>query len=108
MIGLPHFLLVSAALFAIGTGLIITRRNAVMVLMGLELVLNAAGINFVAFSRFVPAASEGGRGFLSGDVTVVFLIVLAAAEAAVALAIVLNIYNTFSTIDVDEIDLLKE
>jgi len=103
-IGLNHFLLVSACLFAIGTGLVITRRNAVMVLMGLELIINAAAVNFVAFSRFVPSV----RQHLTGDATAIFAIVIAAAEAAVALAIVLNLYNTFSTINVDEIDTLKE
>lgn len=107
-IGLNHFLLVSAALFAMGTGLIITRRNAVMVLMGLELVLNAAGLNFVAFSRFHPELGQSMQTMLSGDATTVFAIVLAAAEAAVALAIVLNIYNTFGTIDMDEVDSLRE
>ena len=104
VIGLTEYLVVGAALFAIGTALVITRRNAVMVLMGLELILNAAALNFVAFSRFIP----GVRDHLSGDVTTVFVIVIAAAEAAVALAIVLNLYNTFNTIDVDEIDSLKE
>ncbi|MHC4393405.1 MAG: NADH-quinone oxidoreductase subunit NuoK [Planctomycetota bacterium] len=84
--------------------LIITRRNAVMVLMGLELVLNGAALNFVAFSRFNPNV----QNHLSGDVSVIFLIVVAAAEAAVALAIVLNLYNTFNTIDVDEADSLRE
>ena len=104
VIGLTEYLVVGAALFAIGTALVITRRNAVMVLMGLELILNAAALNFVAFSRFIPRV----RDHLSGDVTTVFVIVIAAAEAAVALAIVLNLYNTFNTIDVDEIDSLKE
>jgi NADH-quinone oxidoreductase subunit K len=104
VIGLTHFLVVGVALFAIGTALVITRRNAVMVLMGLELILNAAALNFMGFSRFIPRV----RDHLSGDVTTVFVIVIAAAEAAVALAIVLNLYNTLNTIDVDEIDSLKE
>lgn len=103
-IGLSHFLTVSAVLFAMGTGLIVTRRNAVMVLMGLELVLNGAALNFVAFSRFVPKV----QSMLAGDATTIFVIVLAAAEAAIALAIVLNLYNTFNTIDLDEADSLRD
>jgi NADH-quinone oxidoreductase subunit K len=106
-IGLTHFLVVSAILFALGSGLIIVRRNAVLVLMGLELVLNAAALNFVAFSRFVPVRDYGGSR-VAGDSITAFVIVLAAAEAAVALAIVLNIYNNFSTIDVDEVDQLRD
>ena len=79
----------------------VTTKNAVMVLMGIELILNAANINFVAFARF------GSFGF-NGQIMALFIIVLAAAEAAVALAIVLNIYKTFATVNVDEIDKLKE
>jgi NADH-quinone oxidoreductase subunit K len=105
-IGLVHYLVVSAILFSLGAGLIIVRRNAVLVLMGLELVLNAAALNFVAFSRFVPQANGAPR--VTGDAVTAFVIVLAAAEAAVALAIVLNIYNNFATIDVDEVDTLRE
>ncbi len=72
-----------------------------MVLMGLELILNAANINFVAFAKF-------GNFGLQGQIIALFVIVLAAAEAAIALAIVLNIYKTFATVNVDEIDTLKE
>ena len=72
-----------------------------MVLMGIELILNSANINFVAFSRY------GNFGY-NGQVMALFVIVLAAAEAAIALAIVLNIYNNFSTVNVDEIDTLKD
>ncbi|MGE5399369.1 MAG: NADH-quinone oxidoreductase subunit NuoK [Ignavibacteriales bacterium] len=100
-VGLTHFLVVSALLFSMGIFGIITRKNAVMVLMGLELVLNSANINFVAFSKY------GNFGF-GGQIVALFVIVLAAAEAAIALAIVLNIYKTFSTVNVDEIDKLKE
>ncbi len=80
---------------------IITRKNAVMVLMGIELILNGANINFIAFSRY------GNFGY-NGQLIALFIIVLAAAEAAIALAIVLNIYKTFSTVNVDEIDRLKD
>ncbi|MGE5796972.1 MAG: NADH-quinone oxidoreductase subunit NuoK [Ignavibacteria bacterium] len=99
--GLNHFLFVSAVLFSLGIFGIVTRKNAVMVLMGVELILNAANINFVAFARY-------GNFGLQGQLFALFVIVLAAAEAAVALAIVLNIYKTFTTVNVDEIDTLKE
>ncbi len=98
---LVHFLIVSALLFSLGIYGILTRRNAIMVLMGIELVLNAANINFVAFSRY-------GGLTLDGQAAAVFVIILAAAEAAIALAIVLNIYHRFQTINVDEISNLKE
>ncbi|MCU7496613.1 MAG: NADH-quinone oxidoreductase subunit NuoK [Ignavibacteria bacterium] len=100
-VGLTHFLVISAILFSLGIFGIVTRKNAVMVLMGLELILNSANINFVAFSRY-------GNFGLNGQVVALFVIVLAAAEAAIALAIVLNIYKTFATVNVDEIDKLKE
>ncbi len=98
---LAHFLIVSALLFGLGIYGILTRRNAVLVLMGVELVLNAANINFVAFSRY-------GGTTIDGQAAAVFVIILAAAEAAVALAIVLNIYHRFQTINVDEVSSLKE
>jgi NADH-quinone oxidoreductase subunit K len=99
--GLTHFLLVSAILFSLGVYAILTRRNAIMVLMGIELVLNAANINFLAFSRFTT-------GTLDGHVFAIFVIILAAAEAAIALAIILNIYQNFNSVNVDEINALKE
>ncbi len=98
---LAHFLIVSAVLFSLGLYGIMTRRNAILVLMGVELVLNAANINFIAFSRY-------GGANLDGQAAAVFVIILAAAEAAVALAIVLNIYHRFQTVNVDEISNLKE
>jgi len=104
-IGLPHFLTISGILFALGLYAIVTRRNAVMLLMGIELVLNAANINFVAFSRFAPA---GAPQMMTGQIASVFVIVLAACEAAVALAIVLNVYKRFGTIDVGDVDMLRD
>ena len=101
-IGLPHFLIVGAALFSLGMLTVVTRRNAVGILMGVELILNAANLNFIAFNHFV------GAGKLTGQVFSIFVIVLAAAEAAIALAIVLAIYQTFRTIDVQETDLLQQ
>jgi NADH-quinone oxidoreductase subunit K len=99
--GLTHFLILSGLLFSLGIFAILTRRNAIMVLMGVELVLNAANINFIAFSRYVTTT-------LDGHVVAVFVIILAAAEAAIALAIVLNIYQNFNTVNVDEINRLKD
>lgn len=100
-VGLTHFLIVSTTLFSLGVYGIVTRKNAVMVLMGIELILNAANINFIAFARY-------GNYGVSGQLIALFVIVLAAAEAAIALAIVLNIYKTFTNVNVDEIDNLKE
>lgn len=100
-VGLTHFLVVSTLLFSMGLYAIITRKNAVMVLMGVELILNSANINFIAFSRF------GNFGY-NGQLIALFVIVLAAAEAAIALAIVLNIYKNLSTVNVDEVDNLKD
>jgi NADH-quinone oxidoreductase subunit K len=100
-VGLTHYLVVSGILFSLGIFGVITRRNAILVLMGIELILNSANINFIAFSRF------GGLN-LDGQMAAVFVIVLAAAEAAIALAIVLNIYKNFQTVNVDEINKLKD
>ncbi len=99
-VGLTQFLVVSAILFSLGIFGVMTRKNAIMVLMGIELILNAANINFVAFTRF-------GLMNLSGQVTAVFVIILAAAEAAVLLAIVLNMFQQINTVNVDEVDKLK-
>jgi len=100
-ITLTHFLLISAVLFSFGVYAVLTRRNAIMMLMGIELILNSANINFLAFSRF------GGLN-IEGQMIAIFVIILAAAEAAIALAIVLNIYKRFNTVNVDEISLLKD
>ncbi len=98
---LAHFLIVSAILFALGVYGVATRRNAILVLMGIELILNAANINLIAFSRY-------GGVSLDGQMAAIFVIILAAAEAAIALAIVLNIYHRFQTVNVDEISTMKE
>ena len=99
--GCNRFLLLRAFLFGCGVVCIATKRNAIGVLMGVELVLNAANVNLVAFARFNPAFR------LEGQVFALMVIVLAAAEAAVALAIILNFYNNHATVDVDEADELK-
>ncbi len=98
---LPHVLILSAFLFACGVLCIAIKRNAIGMLMGVELVLNAANINFVAFARFNPSFQ------LEGQIFALMVIVLAAGEAAVALAIILNFYNNHATVDVDRADDLK-
>lgn len=99
-----HYLLVGAVLFVTGALCMATKRNALGVLMGVELVLNGANINFIAFgSKYFRTESLG----LDGQLIALFVIVLAAAEAAVALAIALNFYNNHTTIDVDRADELK-
>lgn len=97
---LIHFLIVSAILFSLGLLAVITKRNIIMVLMGVELILNSANINFVAFSRFTELS-------LDGQMIGLFIIIIAAAEAAVALAIVLNVFNRFNTINLDDLNTLK-
>lgn len=99
-----HYLAVGAVLFVTGVVCMATKRNALGVLMGIELVLNGANINFVAFgSRYLRPESLG----LDGQLMALFVIVLAAAEAAVALAIALNFYNNHTTIDIDRADDLR-
>jgi NADH-quinone oxidoreductase subunit K len=100
-ISLIHYLLLSAVLFSLGIYAVVTRRNAILVLMGIELMLNAANINFIAFSQY------SGTN-LDGQLVAVFVIILAACEAAVALAIVLNMFHQFNTVNVDEVHSLKD
>jgi NADH-quinone oxidoreductase subunit K len=105
-IGLPHFLILAAFLFVCGIASIMLKRNAIGILMGVELILNAANVNLVAFNRY-SHGSINGQPVLAGQVFAIFVIVLAAAEAAVALAIFLNFYNNFATIDVERAQNLK-
>jgi NADH-quinone oxidoreductase subunit K len=100
-VGLHHYLIVGAVLFATGLLTVATRRNAVAILMGVELILNAAALNFVAFAHFV-------HGAITGQVFAIFIIILAAAEAAVALAIVLAIFRHFRAIDAEQTATLRE
>ena len=100
MITLQHYLVVSAALFSLGILGLLTRRNAVHVLMSIELILNAANVNLVAFSRFAS-------GNLDGQIFGVFVIVVAASEVAVGLAIILTLYRLRRTPNLDEADILK-
>ena len=101
MIALQPVLIVAAALFSLGLFAVLSRRNAVSILMGVELILNAANLQFAAFSRF-------SMGLLDGQVFALFVIVLAAAEAAVALAIVLAIYTHTRSVNVDDADRLRD
>ena len=91
---LQHVLVVALLLFALGLYTVLTRRNAIGILMGIELLLNAANVNYVTFARYSGTATDG-------QVFAIFVIMLAAAEAAIGLAIVLGIYQNFQTIDVD-------
>jgi NADH-quinone oxidoreductase subunit K len=99
-ISIGHFAVLSAILFGIGFLTVLTRKNVVAILMGVELLFNAAALQFVAFSRYV-------EGSVGGQVFALFIIVIAAAEAAVALAIVLSIHRQFRSIDADEASRLR-
>ena len=100
MISLEHYLVVSAILFTVGVMIIIMKKNAIVVLMGIELILNATNINLVAFSQY-------DRIHLQGQVFALFVMIIAAAEAAVALAIILRIYRYYRTSELDQVDQLK-
>jgi NADH-quinone oxidoreductase subunit K len=99
-LSLGHFVVLGAILFAVGLFCVVTRRNAIGILMGIELILNSANVNYVAFARY-------GHGGYDGQVFAIFVIMLAAAEAAIGLAIVLGIYQSFETIDVEATDRLR-
>jgi NADH-quinone oxidoreductase subunit K len=100
-IGLTHYLVIGAILFCLGLYTVLTRRNAISILMGVELILNSANINYVAFAHY-------SSGSLDGQIYAIFVIMLAAAEAAVGLAIVLAIFQLFHTIDVAATETLRE
>lgn len=108
-IGLNHFLVLAAILFGCGIATVLTKRNAIGILMGVELILNAANVNLVAFNRYVWSAhpQADGHAHVDGMMFTMFIIVLAAAEAAIALAIFLNFYNNYATIDIERARLLK-
>jgi NADH-quinone oxidoreductase subunit K len=110
-IGLVHYLIVSSLVFGLGSAIVMVRRNAVAVLMGVEMILNAAALNFVAFGRFIESAdptSPAHGASTAGQVVALFIVVAAAAEAAIALAIVLNFFNRFHTVHLDEGSELKQ
>ena len=106
-ISLEHYLILAALLFVCGLLTILLKRNAIGILMGVELILNAANVNLVALNRYAHGGVNPAEPALDGQIFAVFVIVLAAAEAAVALAIFLNFYNNFSTIDVERAHILK-
>jgi NAD(P)H-quinone oxidoreductase subunit 4L len=101
MVGLEHYLVLAAVLFCIGLFGALTKRNAVIILMSIELMLNAANISLIAFSGYVVPA------LLTGQVFAIFVMVVAAAEVAVGLAIILAIYRGMADIDVNNINLMK-
>ena len=102
---LSKFLVIGALLFIIGVAGVLTRRNIIVIFMSIELILNAANLNFIAFSRYLH--QTGSANALAGQIFTVFVIVVAAAEAAIGLGIVIALYRNKETIWVDEIDLLK-
>lgn len=99
--GVEAYMGVAGVLFALGIVCIISRRNILYVLMGIEMILNAANINFVAFNRF-------GNGGIEGRMFAIFVIILAAAEAAIALAIVLNVFHLFQSVRPSDADMLRD
>lgn len=102
---LSKFLVIGALLFIIGVAGVLTRRNIIVIFMSIELILNAANLNFIAFSRYL--SEMGSVNAVAGQIFAVFVIVVAAAEAAIGLGIVIALYRNKETIWVDEIDLLK-
>lgn len=100
-IGLAHYLVVAAVLFGTGLFAMTTKRNAIGILIGVELVLNSANVNLIAFDRYV------GAGRIDGQIMALFVIVLAAAEAALAVGICINVYKNLATVDVDTADHLR-
>jgi len=102
---LSKFLVIGALLFAIGVAGVLTRRNIIVIFMSIELILNAANLNFIAFARYLQ--DTGGLNAVAGQVFTVFIIVVAAAEAAIGLGLVIALYRNRGTIFVDKIDLLK-
>ncbi len=102
---LSKFLVIAALLFIIGVAGVLTRRNIIVIFMSIELILNAANLNFIAFARYLQ--DTGNLNAVAGQVFTIFVIVVAAAEAAIGLGLVIALYRNKETIFVDEIDLLK-
>lgn len=100
-VGIEHYLILSAILFSIGLYGVLAKRNAVVILMCIEIMLNAVNITLVAFSRYVVPV------LLTGQIFAIFVIVVAAAEAAVGIAIIIAIYRSRQSVDVDKFDLMK-
>ena len=113
-VGLPHYLTLAALLFGIGLFAVISRKNSIAILLGIELMLNAANINLIAFQRFLaPVAGTQSAArplvnlVIDGQIFALVIITLAACEAAVGLAIILNVYRVLRTTHADEVSLLK-
>lgn len=106
-VSLQAYLMVAAVLFCLGLAACMARRNAIGILIGIELILNAANLNFLAFWKFNGAATAGA-GAYDGPIFAVFVIILAACEAAVALGIVINLFYSHGTVEVDDIDRLRD
>ncbi|MBI2942290.1 MAG: NADH-quinone oxidoreductase subunit NuoK [Chloroflexi bacterium] len=104
---LQHFLVLSAVIFSIGLYGALAKRNVVAVLMCIELMFNAVNITLVAFARYLPATAGNPYGPLTGQVFALFIIAVAAAEAAVALAIILAVYRTRRSVNVEDVNLLQ-
>lgn len=102
---LSKFLVIGALLFIIGVAGVLTRRNIIVIFMSIELILNAANLNFIAISRYLQA--QGNMNAIAGQIFTVFVIVVAAAEAAIGLGIVIALYRNKETVLLDEIDILK-
>src|SRR6266496_951825 len=102
---LSKFLVIAAILFIIGVAGVLTRRNIIVIFMSIELILNAANLNFIAFSRYLQ--ETGNLNAVAGQIFAVFVIVVAAAEAAIGLGIVIALYRNKETVWIDEIDILK-
>jgi NADH-quinone oxidoreductase subunit K len=102
---LSKFLIIGALLFAIGVAGVLVRRNIIIIFMSIELILNAANLNFIAFSRYLQ--EQGSANAVAGQVFTIFIIVVAAAEAAIGLGLVIALYRNRETVFVDKIDLLK-
>lgn len=106
-ITLSHYLVASGIVFGLGIAIALSKRNAIAVLMGIELMLNAVNLTFIAFSRFGSAFGPEPTQPLVGHVFVVFVLTVAAAEAAVALAMAVLVYRRRETVDLDRINLMR-
>ncbi len=100
MIPIYHFLILSAFLLCVGIVVVLTKKNGIVILMGIELIFNAANINLIAFSQYDPS-------LVQGQVFTLFVMIVAAAEVAVAMAIILQVYQYYQTSDLDEVNELK-
>jgi NADH:ubiquinone oxidoreductase subunit K len=101
MVPITHFLIVSTLMFFIGIYGFLTRRNLITLLMSIELILNSVNINFVIFNRYLYPDQLQGQFFA------LFIVAIAAAEASVAIALIINIYRRFTSIEVDNVDKMK-